>query len=85
MKYTKPADAHQAKQIIILADENECFSASSPLLCQLQLSRVRSFTHCLKLTSMQRQGKGSRVEEAWLMLHSCLAHTGLRNMCSKQA
>lgn len=59
IKYTKLADAHQAKQIIILADENECLSESSPLLSQLQISRVRSLTHFLKLPAMRGQGWGS--------------------------
>lgn len=49
IKHIRPADAHQAKQIIILEDKNECLSGSSPLL--LQFSRVRSFTHFLKLTA----------------------------------
>lgn len=81
IKHTKPADAHQAKQLIILADKNGCLCASSPLLCQLHFIRVRSVTHFLKPINMQGQGRGSWTE-VWLKLHSRFVHPGLRNVFS---
>jgi len=68
----KAAEPHQAKQLIILANKNECLSARSPLMCRLQFSRVRLFTHSLKFNYHAEAGQGER---SW----SSLVHVAL--MC----